>query len=198
MTPRWAAYPLSTRIDCSHGSVRHWARVDGSPATVLIVVYDAWLRWQLSEAIGTAGYAVVQASNGASGLRFANRHRCDLILVASRLPELSGVSLVEAFREMPGTRHTPIVLVDQVECSPLAEACRQLRFKLDDRFFATPSVSPRSQAVSSLDAPLRGDRPAGARRSRRTAWKAASPAPPINPDAFTAEELAHAVRARRD
>lgn len=174
MIRRCAARPLSTQIDRTHDSVRPAPRVDAAPVTVLVVVYDTWLRWQLADALATSGCAVVQASNGASGLRLANRHRCDLILVAARLPELSGQCFVEAVRELPGTRHTPIMFVDQAERSPLTEASCELSLKHDDRLIITSSPPSECQAMPSVDALLRGDRSACVRRSRRTAFRAAS------------------------
>jgi CheY-like chemotaxis protein len=162
---RHVASLLGTEPDPTNGSAGLQAKSEGSPATVLVVVYDTWLRWQLSDALGTAGYEVVRASNGPSGLRLAHRHRLDLILLAPRLPELSGVPLTDAFRELPRTRHIPIVFVER---TPLAGHRSHPSLVLEDRWIITHSLSHQSKAMPCVDAPVRGKQSTCARRSRRT------------------------------
>jgi DNA-binding NarL/FixJ family response regulator len=186
---------LGTELDRTLGSNEQGAKTDESPVRVLVVMYDTWLRWQLSFALGTAGCEVVQASNGASGLRLADRHNLDLILVAPRLPELSGAPLLEAFREMPGSRHVPIAIVERVEWSPLHEEDHQPSLELDGQWIINHCLPPQSRAVPSVDAAQRGEQPARVRRSRRTLSRAVSSSPPSEPDAVTPEEL-HVVQAR--
>jgi len=133
-------------------------------ATILVVIYDAWLQWHLAHVLSGAGYEVVLASNGAMAVRLSRVYRCDLIVVVPALPELSGPRLLCALREEPTTHRTPIVVVSESDCPHVArctpvdavvappclatEGC-QLRNQNWPPFSAS-SVSRRSSTVGKL------------------------------------------------
>src|SRR5207253_2645505 len=57
------------------------------------------------------GYAVLGASNGASGLRLVEQHQCDVILLDLALPELPGLELLQQLKVMDRTREIPVIVL---------------------------------------------------------------------------------------
>lgn len=57
------------------------------------------------------GYAVVEATDGPSGLEAAARERFDLILLDINLPEIDGYDLASRMRDMPNLEGVPILAV---------------------------------------------------------------------------------------
>jgi len=69
---------------------------------ILIIDDDAGLRKSLSLILGDAGYAVVLAEDGESGLQTALEHAPDLILCDVRMPRLGGIEFLDAYQEAGG------------------------------------------------------------------------------------------------
>jgi response regulator RpfG family c-di-GMP phosphodiesterase len=90
----------------------HTGRDDGPRRTALIVDYDRWNRWWATELLNDRGYAVLDASNGASGLRMAQQNACDVILLAVSLPEMSGPEVLRQLKATAVTRTVPVILLD--------------------------------------------------------------------------------------
>lgn len=61
--------------------------------------------------LGSAGYEVETAVDGADGLERAQRGRFDLMLVDFVMPRLNGYQVAQAMRAIPGLQRLPIVLV---------------------------------------------------------------------------------------
>jgi CheY-like chemotaxis protein len=93
--------------------------------TALVVDYDPWERWFTTEVLTEQGYAVLGASNGVSGLRLAEQHPCDVILLDLALPELPGAELLRQLKASDTTREIPVILLGASRESPtyLAEGC---------------------------------------------------------------------------
>lgn len=87
------------------------AVANGSCPRVLVIEHDRAIRTMQALILGDAGYAVLEASNGYSGLRVARTHRPQAIVLETVLPELSGWRLVEALRTDPLTANVPLVVV---------------------------------------------------------------------------------------
>jgi CheY-like chemotaxis protein len=97
-------------------------RNDTQP-TVLIVDHDVWERRYATDMLANEGYSVVGASNGASGLRIAEQHSCDAIVLDLALPEVTGVEFLQRVKAMDRTREIPvIVLGDWPDIQPVASA----------------------------------------------------------------------------
>jgi CheY-like chemotaxis protein len=79
--------------------------------TVLVVEYDLWERTFATEVLASQGYAVLGASNGASALRLAEQHPCDLILLDLSLPELHGLEFLQRVKTMDSTREVPVIVL---------------------------------------------------------------------------------------
>ena len=75
-------------------------------ATVLLVEDDDYVRRFVRGVLSNEGYRVVEAQNGAEGLKIAEETgRIDLLLADMLLPELSGFDLAEQLLELrPGLK----------------------------------------------------------------------------------------------
>jgi two-component system response regulator AtoC len=69
---------------------------------VLIIDDDAGLRKSLSLILDDAGYEVIQAEDGESGLRMAMEEAPELILCDVRMPRLGGIEFLDAYHEAGG------------------------------------------------------------------------------------------------
>ena len=71
-------------------------------ARILLVDDDEQFRNMLSETLREAGYEVVEAHEGAEGLRFYHEHGSDLIITDLIMPEKEGLEIIQEIR-----RHDP-------------------------------------------------------------------------------------------
>ena len=90
-----------------------------SQRTALIVDYDPWERWFASKVLAGEGYLVLGASNGASGLRLAQQHPCDVILLDLALPELPGPDFLRQLRATKATREIPVIVLGSTPDGPV-------------------------------------------------------------------------------
>jgi CheY-like chemotaxis protein len=79
--------------------------------TVLVVDHDVWERTYTSDTLASEGFVVRSASNGATGLRLAEQHPCDAIVVDLALPELTGVEFIQRLKAMDRTRSIPVIVI---------------------------------------------------------------------------------------
>lgn len=80
-------------------------------ASVLIVDDSATYRQELGTALEIAGYRVIQAETGDRGLRLAERHRPNAIIVDGILPDSEGPDVVHRIRLDPALSETPCLLL---------------------------------------------------------------------------------------
>jgi len=76
------------------------------PLTVLVIDDEALIRWALVETLAEAGHAVVEAPDGAGGLRavMTAKQAFDLIFLDFRLPDSNDFTLLTALRRWaPGS-----------------------------------------------------------------------------------------------
>jgi two-component system, cell cycle response regulator DivK len=59
--------------------------------------------------MGSAGYLVVEASDGASGYAAIVREQPQLILMDVNLPDIDGLELTQRLKADPALRHIPVV-----------------------------------------------------------------------------------------
>jgi CheY-like chemotaxis protein len=86
----------------------------------LVMHDDVWVRSQVAATLGEAGYTVLAASNGASGVRLAEQHQPEIIILSVALPEVSGPTLLEQLHDSPATKGVPLLVV-----SSSAAACHE-------------------------------------------------------------------------
>jgi CheY-like chemotaxis protein len=105
--------------------------------TALVLHHDQWARTHLMDELSTAGYRVLAASNGFSGLRLVEQQQPELILLSHTLPELSGHEVLDRLRADVSTRDIPVLIVGgssgvraslaEMPSSPPRDAGRLLR-----------------------------------------------------------------------
>jgi CheY-like chemotaxis protein len=71
---------------------------------------DAELLKEASEVLRTAGFKVVEATDGQEALQEALSRKVDLIVMDVSMPEVSGVEACHCLKAMPKTRKIPIIL----------------------------------------------------------------------------------------
>jgi len=81
---------------------------------VLIVEDDEAIRMLIAELLDEAGYTVLEADCGRQALRLADEHTPAVVLVDHRLPDMSGLDVLERLRTRPSSRHTPVIVVSGV------------------------------------------------------------------------------------
>ncbi|TBW37615.1 response regulator [Siculibacillus lacustris] len=81
------------------------------PKTILTVDDSASMRQMIKMTLSGAGYAVLEAADGAQGLAAARGAKVDMVLTDLNMPVMDGVTLVRALRKLPALTGVPIVLV---------------------------------------------------------------------------------------
>ncbi len=76
---------------------------------ILDVDDDEAGQYAVARQLRLAGYEVIGASDGHSGLRIAESRQPDLILLDVRLPDIDGFEVCKRIRATPGIAETPIV-----------------------------------------------------------------------------------------
>jgi len=72
---------------------------------ILVIDDDEQVRALVVEILGRAGYEVVEAENGAHGLKIYRERPTDLVLTDLIMPEKEGMETIVALRkEFPGVR----------------------------------------------------------------------------------------------
>lgn len=79
--------------------------------TILIVEDSSEGRDVYATALQAEGYAVVEAADGAEGIRLATGRRPDLVLMNVSMPYVSGVDAVEILKSHPVTERVPILII---------------------------------------------------------------------------------------
>ena len=78
-------------------------------ATILYIEDNPENRLLVRRVLEAEGYAVVEATDGPSGLEIARQSNPDLILLDINLPEVDGYQLVGQLRDVPDLSTVPII-----------------------------------------------------------------------------------------
>lgn len=82
------------------------------PPRILVVEDTHELREDLSLELQDAGYAVIEASDGAAALAAFGRKRPDLVICDIQLPDMDGLSVLGSIRSQEtGGVPTPVIVV---------------------------------------------------------------------------------------
>ncbi len=65
---------------------------------VLVVDDEEMIRWSIDRTLRTAGYEVLAAETGAEGMALFRRERPAVVLLDVRLPDISGLALLEQMK----------------------------------------------------------------------------------------------------
>ena len=78
---------------------------------ILIVEDQDDNRRILRDLLTSAGYDLIEAITGEEGVRLAEAHRPDLILMDVQMPVLDGHEATRRIKAQPELRHIPIIVV---------------------------------------------------------------------------------------
>ena len=80
--------------------------------TEILVIEDHEVnRRILRDLLTSASYEMVEAVTGEDGLRMAEAHRPDVVLMDIQLPGLDGYEVTRRMKANPALRHIPIIAV---------------------------------------------------------------------------------------
>ena len=79
--------------------------------TILSVDDSPSIRQMVGLTLTSAGYAVVEASDGRDGLAKAGMKTIDLVMTDLNMPGMDGLSMIREFRKLPAYRGVPIVFL---------------------------------------------------------------------------------------
>ena len=78
---------------------------------ILVVEDQEDNRRIIRDLLTSAGYELIEAQDGAEGVRLAESERPDLILMDIQLPVLDGHEATRRIKENPDLRHIPLIVV---------------------------------------------------------------------------------------
>lgn len=93
-------------------------------ANILLVEDSPSVRAVVSAALSDLGHKVLEASNGAEGLRIAKSRAVHLVITDLTMPTLDGISLIRALRQTAEHRETPILVFTTTRGRAAEEALR--------------------------------------------------------------------------
>ena len=82
---------------------------------ILLVDDDLAARMQVRFSLENEGFEIIEAESGRQALELVPTALPDLILLDVVMPEMDGFTACRRLRELPGTGHTPIVMVTALE-----------------------------------------------------------------------------------
>ena len=79
--------------------------------TILTVDDSPSMRQMVRATLESAGYGVVEATDGQEALEFARKENVDLVICDVNMPRMDGITLVRELRMLKGYRLTPLLLL---------------------------------------------------------------------------------------
>src|ERR1700676_5582644 len=84
------------------------------PAEKIMIVDDERLvRWSLRQKCEEWGYAVIEADTGETALRLAERECPDLVLLDVRMPDLTGIEVLDQLKKSGNAAATIMITADR-------------------------------------------------------------------------------------
>lgn len=77
--------------------------------TVLVVDDQDQVRAAAMSALKTEGFGLLEASNGADGLKMALQYQPHLVIADTVMPRMDGYEMFRGIKGNPGTRHIPVI-----------------------------------------------------------------------------------------
>ena len=104
--PRGYSSPQSGPL----GEIAHFRGLSRR-VTILVVDDESSIAEMVGEVLDTAGYRVLQASNGRMALAIARREHPALVLTDRMMPEVDGIEFVRLLYNNPTMRDIPVVIM---------------------------------------------------------------------------------------
>lgn len=79
--------------------------------SILAVDDSASMRQMVAFTLKNAGYDVVEAADGKEGLDRARSRNVSVVLTDQNMPNMDGIALVKALRNLPQYKATPILIL---------------------------------------------------------------------------------------
>jgi two-component system, chemotaxis family, chemotaxis protein CheY len=79
--------------------------------TILTVEDSNSMRQMIGYILRSAGYNVVEAEDGSKGLAQAQSGKFDLVVTDQNMPNMDGLSLIKALRQLPEYKTTPVIML---------------------------------------------------------------------------------------
>jgi CheY-like chemotaxis protein len=95
-----------------------------SVALILVVDDEFSVAEVLESILVDVGHEVVTAANGRQGLERAEERVPDVVLLDFMMPILGGASMLQAMRENPALRNTPVVIMSSLPERTISEAAK--------------------------------------------------------------------------
>ena len=86
--------------------------------TILVVDDQKDFRELVRRALEQQGFDVILAYNGITGLKIAEEHRPDVLVLDLTLPDIDGLEVCKRLRENPRYRHLPILVMSARASAP--------------------------------------------------------------------------------
>ena len=80
-------------------------------AKILVVDDSASMRQMVTFTLKAAGHDVIEAPDGAQGLKIAQTQSADLVLTDVNMPVMTGIELCEKLRQIPSYKFTPVLML---------------------------------------------------------------------------------------
>jgi two-component system cell cycle response regulator DivK len=92
--------------------------------TILVIDDEPEVLELVHDLLALAGHQVIAVSNGRDGLTVARTTRLDLILLDHKMPELSGLAVLEQLKADTTTRGIPVVALTSAPAEQANELSR--------------------------------------------------------------------------
>ncbi|MEO1751169.1 response regulator [Thiofaba sp. EF100] len=89
--------------------------------TILIVDDSASLRTAVKIALTGAGYEVIEGCDGRDGLAKLDGRKVHLVISDVNMPNMDGISMVQAIKQNPAYKFTPIIMLTTEAGSDMME-----------------------------------------------------------------------------
>jgi DNA-binding response OmpR family regulator len=127
--------------------------MEGINKKILIIEDEKFLLEMYDMRLKKAGFEVLTASEGKSGIHLACEQKPDLIVLDIVMPEMSGYEVLRMLKKDPDTRHIPVLVFSNLGQDE--EISKGLDLGADDYIVKT-EVTP-TQLVDKINKVLEGN-----------------------------------------
>ena len=86
----------------------------GVQGTILVADDDPQILSMVAMRLGSRGYKVLEARDGAEAMKLAHAERPDLVVLDVMMPQMNGWEVARALRQDPGLKEVGIVMLTAI------------------------------------------------------------------------------------